>query len=72
MKKFLNFSDEAIKVSIEKAFKSIGERGPVILDENGIGKTIMARVICCEKNIAGIYNVNEVCLNIVDDCRMTA
>lgn len=52
MKKFLNFSDEAIKVSIEKAFKSIGERGSVILDESGIGKTIMARVICCEKKNA--------------------
>lgn len=24
------------------------------------------------EDIAGIYNVNEVCLNIVDDCRMTA
>lgn len=52
MKKFLNFSDEAIKVSIEKAFKSIGERGSVILDESGIGKTIMTRVICCEKKNA--------------------
>ena len=24
------------------------------------------------EDIAGIYNVNEVCLNIIDDCRMTA
>ena len=52
MKKFLNFCDEAIKVSIEKAFKSIGERGSVILDENGIGKTIMARLFCCERKNA--------------------
>ena len=48
MKKFLVFSEEAIKVSIKDAFKSVGEQDSLLKDSEII-KTIMTRVFCCER-----------------------